>query len=79
MPAVGGVQITGGLQVLGNQRRVLVGRFGLACFDRGETLRVGFTTFISFANIDCSTLASSATGRFRSVTSNRSPFSTRRR
>ena len=36
-----------------------------ACFDRGETLRVGcLTTFISFANIDCSTPASSATGRF---------------
>src|SRR5829696_4327926 len=32
--------------------------------ERGETLRVGRTTFISLENIDCRTVASSATGRF---------------
>ena len=35
VPAVGGVQITGGLQMLGDQRRVLVGRVRVALFDRG--------------------------------------------
>ena len=35
MPAVGGVQITGGLQMFGDQRRVLVDRVRVTCFDRG--------------------------------------------
>ena len=35
VPAVGGVQITGGLQVFGDQRRVLVSRGGVTRFDRG--------------------------------------------
>ena len=35
VPAVGGVQITGGLQMFGDQRGVLVDRFRVTCFDRG--------------------------------------------
>ena len=35
VPAVRGAQITGGLQMLGDQRGVLVGRFRVAGFDRG--------------------------------------------
>ena len=35
VPTVGGVQITGGLQMLGNQRSVVVGRSGITLFDRG--------------------------------------------
>ena len=35
VPAVGGVQITGGLQVFGDQRRILVDRVRVTGFDRG--------------------------------------------
>ena len=35
VPAVSGVQITGGLQMLGDQRGVLVGRVRVTFFDRG--------------------------------------------
>ena len=35
VPAVGGVQITGGLQMFGDQRGIFVGRAGLTFLDRG--------------------------------------------
>jgi len=35
VPAEGRVPITGGLQMLGDQRRVLVGRARIVLFDRG--------------------------------------------
>ena len=35
MPAESGVQIARGLQVFGDQSRVLVDRCGVRCFDRG--------------------------------------------
>ena len=35
VPAVGGVQVAGGLQMFGDQRRILVRRPGLALLDRG--------------------------------------------
>ena len=36
MPAVGGVHITGGLKVFGDQRRVLLGRCRVTGFDGGR-------------------------------------------
>ena len=42
MPAVGGVQITGGLQMFGDQRRVLIRRGRVARFDRGRHPPVQF-------------------------------------
>jgi len=47
MPAVGGAKVTGGLEMFGNQGRVLVGGPGLALLDCGRQapMHLGATGF----------------------------------